>query len=279
MKKITIVLFCLLAVLGTSAQEFQGKAEYFSKTILKKKAGDSEIKSDEEDVYKLEVQEAMKKASEKKYLLKFNKQECLYEEMQELEKPELGDGGLSFSVSFSGTGKKYLNLKDKSKIVEDEIFGKEFLIVEPLEKLNWKLVNETKKIGNYSCYKAEVVVPVTEKQKQAYKDFLKKQEKKISLFVMDEPKDRVITAWYTPEIPVSVGPINYWGLPGLILEINEENVIILCSKVTLSNKETTKIKVPNAGKIVTQAEFDKTQKAKMDSLKDKDGNIIFTTSN
>lgn len=279
MKKFTIVLFCLLAVLGASAQEFQGKAEYFSKTILKKKAGESEIKSDEDAAFKVMVEEAMKKATEKKYILTFNKQESLYEEIEELEKPKVGDNGLSFSVKFSGAGKKYLNLKDKSKIVEDEIFGKEFLIVEPLEKLNWKLVNETKKIGDYSCYKAEVVVPVTEKQKQAYKDFLKKQEKKSSLFPTEEPKDRLITAWYTPEIPVSLGPINYWGLPGLILEINEENMIILCSKVTLSNKETTKIKVPNTGKIVTQAEFDKTQKAKMDSLKDKDGNIIFTTTN
>ena len=279
MKKITIVLFCLLVVLGARAQEFQGKAEYFSKTIWKKKAENSKIKSDEDAAFKMMVQEAMKKATEKKYILTFNKQESLYEEIEELEKPKVGDMGMSVSVKFSGAGKKYLNLKDKSKIVEDEIFGKEFLIIEPLEKLDWKLVNETKKIGDYSCYKAEIIVPVTEKQKQAYKDFLKKQEKKISLFPIEEPKDRVITAWYTPEIPVSLGPLNYWGLPGLILEINEENVIILCSKVTLSTKETTKIKVPNTGKIVTQVEFDKIEKEKSDSMKDKDGNIIFTTSN
>ena len=279
MKKFTIVLFCLLAVLGVSAQEFQGKAEYFSKTILKKKAGITESKSDEDAALKVMVQEAMKNATEKKYILTFNKQEGLYEQIQKLEKPKVRDSEYSISVSLSGVGKKYLNLKDEIKIVEDEIFGKEFLIVEPLEKLDWKLVNETKKIGDYSCYKAEVVVPVTEKQKQAYKDFLKKQENKISLFAMEEPKDKVVTAWYTPEIPVSLGPLNYSGLPGLILEINEGNRIVLCSKVTLSNNEKAKIKVPNTGKRVTQAEFDKTQKAKTDSLKDKDGNIIFTSTN
>ena len=95
---------------------------------------------------------------------------------------------------------------------------------------------------------------------------------------MEEPKDKVIIAWYAPEIPVSLGPLNYWGLPGLILEINEENVIILCSKVTLSNKEVGKIKVPNTGKKVSQVEFDAIEKAKLDSMKDNDGNIIFQTS-
>ena len=28
-----------------------------------------------------------------------------------------------------------------------------------------------------------------------------------------------ITAWYTPQIPVSHGPAEYGGLPGLILEL------------------------------------------------------------
>ena len=31
----------------------------------------------------------------------------------------------------------------------------------------------------------------------------------------------VTTAWYTPQIPVSNGPDDYQGLPGLILEIND----------------------------------------------------------
>ena len=105
--------------------------------------------------------------------------------------------------------------------------------------------------------------------------FLKKEETKPSLFKMEEPKDKVIIAWYTPEIPVSFGPNNYWGLPGLILEINEDETIILCSKVTLSNKEKSKIKVPNTGDKVTQKKFDEIEKKKMDSMKNEDGVIIF----
>jgi GLPGLI family protein len=221
-------------------------------------------------------QEAMKSASEKKYTLSFNKSECLYEEQEQLEKPEApATAGISVKVLFSGEGKKYLNLKDKICIEEADIFGKEFLIVEPLEKPDWKLLNETKKIGDYNCFKAELTVQVTEKQRKEYEEFLKKEAVKPALFKMDEPKDKVIMAWYTPEIPVSFGPNKYWGLPGLILEINEEETIILCSKVTLSNKEKSKIKVPNTGEKVTQKKFDEIEKKKTDSMKNEDGVIIF----
>jgi GLPGLI family protein len=260
------------------AQEFQGKADYFSKRVFSKKleinkaAGEKEMDPETEKAF----QEAMKKASEKQYSLSFNKGECLYEEVEQLEKPEAqNSGGVSFKIAFSGEGKKYLNLKENKSIVEDDIFGKEFLIVEPLEKPDWKLLNETKKIGDYNCFKAELIIQATEKQKEEYKEFLKKEETKPSLFKMEEPKDKTIVAWYTPEIPVSFGPNNYWGLPGLILEINEVDTIILCSKVTLSNKEKSKIKVPNTGEKVTQKKFDEIQKKKMDSMKNEDSVIIF----
>jgi GLPGLI family protein len=278
MKKSIVILFFLAMVLGARAQEFQGKAEYFSKTIIKQKSikSDNKIKKDVE--FDKMFQEALKKSSEKKYLFTFNKQEGLYEQIQEIEKPKISNTAMSMTVTFSGVGKKYINLKNRSKICEDEIFGKEFLIVEPLEMPDWELVAGNKKIGDYTCYKAQITVPVTVKQKQAYQDFLGKQLKKTSFFSMEEPKDKVIIAWYTPEIPVSLGPLNYWGLPGLILEINEENVIILCSKVTLGTKEVVKIRIPNNGTKVNQVEFDAIEKAKTESMKDKDGNIIFQTS-
>ncbi|MGL2962239.1 GLPGLI family protein [Flavobacterium sp. RSB2_4_14] len=279
-KSVLLSLF-LLTGFFVNAQEFQGKAEYFSKRIQSKKV--EKIDVDGKDKMDAETekafQDAIKKASEKQYMLTFNKVECLYEEQEQLDKPEAPTaGGISFKVSFSGEGKKYLNVKEKNSITEDEIFGKEFLIVEPLEKLDWKLGNETKKIGDYTCFKAELLVPVTDKQRKDYEEFLKKEETKPSLFKMEEPKDKTIIAWYTPEIPVSFGPNNYWGLPGLILEINEEDKIILCSKVTLSNKEKAKIKVPNTGEKVSQKKFDEIQKKKMDSMKDEDGNIIFQTT-
>jgi GLPGLI family protein len=275
MIKVVVGSFLLLGFI-VKAQEFQGKAEYFSKRIQKMQVNKAPEEKGMSPEMEKAFQEAMKSATEKQYTLSFNKVECLYEEQEKLEKPEASaNGGFSVSVSFPGEGKKYINLKDKISIAEDEIFGKEFLIVETLEKPDWKLLNETKKIGEYNCFKAEILIQVTEKQIEEYKEFLKKEEAKPSLFKMEEPKDKTIVAWYTPEIPVSFGPKNYWGLPGLILEINEEDSIILCSKVTLSNKEKSKIKVPNTGEKVTQNKFDEIQKNKMDSMKNEDGVIIF----
>ncbi|WP_396158475.1 GLPGLI family protein [Flavobacterium sp.] len=278
MTKVVLVSSFLLMGFLAKAQDFQGKAEYFSKRVIKEKVEklSSETKDAIDPELEKAVKEAMKIASEKQYLLSFNKTECLYEQPEELEKPEApATAGISVKVLFSGEGKKYLNLKDKICIEEADIFGKEFLIVEPLEKPDWKLLNETKKIGDYNCFKAELTVQVTEKQRNEYEEFLKKEAVKPALFKMDEPKDKVIMAWYTPEIPVSFGPNKYWGLPGLILEINEEETIILCSKVTLSNKEKSKIKVPNTGEKVTQKKFDEIEKKKTDSMKNEDGVIIF----
>ena len=277
MRKHILLFHFVFICFGLNAQDFQGKADYFSKRIIKEKVEklSSENKEASNPEFEKAWQDAMKKATEKKYLLTFNKVESLYEVQQELGKPETPSSGMVISVSISGGGKKYLNLKDKKSRVEDEIFGKEFLIEEPLEKPDWKLVDETKKIGEYNCFKAELLIQVTEKQKEEYKEFLKKEETKPSLFKMEEPKDKTIVAWYTPEIPVSFGPNNYWGLPGLILEINEDETIILCSKVTLSNKEKSKIKVPNTGDKVTQKKFDEIQKKKTDSMKNEDGVIIF----
>jgi GLPGLI family protein len=263
MKK--ILIFTLLAVsLISNAQEFQGKAEYFCKQMFKNGVEEYGVKSD--DDLRKEYEEALKKASEKIYILTFDKKEALYEKQQVLEQPINKCNGVTVSINFSGEGKKYINIQDQIKIEEDDIFGKEFLIVEKLNSLEWKLIDETKKIGEYTCYKAELIIPVSEKEKKEYEEYLKKQETKPSLFPMDEPKEKRIIAWYTPEIPVTVGPLNYWGLPGLILELNDGKMIILCSKVTLSNKENYKIKVPNNGTEVSQEEFDAIHKAKIESL-------------
>lgn len=278
MKKILLLLF---VTTFSFAQEFQGKAYYFSKTIFndKIKVEDTGVNKDIDPAMEKAFQEALKKASEKNYLLTFNQSECIYEQEQQLEKPKSVAGEMSISVSFSSSeGKKYINAKDKTSSIEDEILGKEFLIVEPIEKPNWELVDESKKIGDYTCFKAKLLIPVSEKQKKEYEEFLKKEEIKSSLFKMEEPKDKTITAWYTPEIPVSFGPNNYWGLPGLILEINEPELIILCSKVALNTKGAT-IKVPNKGQKVSQKEFDAIQKKKYDSMKNEDGVIIFKSTN
>ena len=280
MVKVVVATSFLLIGFLAKAQQFQGKAEYFSKRMYTRKTTGDNPKKEMDPELEKEYKIALKKATEKRFILAFNKSEASYEEEQELAKPKVS-GETSISISFSGAGKKYINIKDKKTITEEDIFGKEFVVTDSLGNSNWKLIDETKKIGDYTCFKAELIIPVTEREKQAYQTYLEKTEKsnKTSLLgVMEEPKDKVVTAWYTPEIPVSLGPANYWGLPGLILEVNEEKIVLLCSKVTLNNKSTFKIKPPSNGKSVTQKEFNAIEKKKREQLMGEDGIIRFSST-
>jgi GLPGLI family protein len=47
----------------------------------------------------------------------------------------------------------------------------------------------------------------------------------------------------------------YGGLPGLILEIGDDNRVMICTKVVLNPEEKIKLKEPNKGKVVSNSEF------------------------
>jgi GLPGLI family protein len=155
--------------------------------------------------------------------------------------------------------------------------GKEFLIQDSLPNLQWKMEGETRVIGGYNCFKATAVRVAS---KTDFRNFRPKKEdaaatkpadaaKKTNLMdALDMPKETIITAWYTPEIPVNQGPENYWGLPGLILEVNDGKTVILCSKVVLNPKVKTEIKAATKGKVTTQKEFDEIVLKKMEEFRD-----------
>ena len=141
---------------------------------------------------------------------------------------------------------------------------------------------ETRVIGGYNCYKATAVRPVSktdfrnfrprdEKKDETKKDATEKADEPKKTSFMDEldvPKEVTITAWYTPEIPVNQGPEGYWGLPGLILEVNDGKTVILCSKVVLNPKEKAAIKPATNGKVINQKDFDETVIKKMEEFRE-----------
>ena len=148
MKTKLLLLASILGITVGSAQEFQGKAEYFSKLVIKSDitVGNDAVKESLGPEIEQSIKDALKSATEKQYTLTFNRVEAVYEENQQLEKPSGASGGFGISLSIPGGGKKYLNLKNKEILEEEDIFGKEFLISEPLTQLNWKLGTETKNI-------------------------------------------------------------------------------------------------------------------------------------
>ena len=60
---------------------------------------------------------------------------------------------------------------------------------------------------------------------------------------------------FTPDIPVSTGPSWYQGLPGLILEVNDNNTTILCTKIVINPTDKSKIKKPKRGKVISNVDF------------------------
>ena len=84
--------------------------------------------------------------------------------------------------------------------------------------------------------------------KDKAKDSAKAKEK-------EEVKTLLVTAWYSPQIPVSAGPSEHWGLPGLILEINAGRTTMLCTELVINPEDTVEIKKPSKGKKVSRDEY------------------------
>jgi GLPGLI family protein len=85
---------------------------------------------------------------------------------------------------------------------------------------------------------------------------------------IEVPKEVEVTAWYTMQIPVSQGPGEYWGLPGLILEVSADKTTILCSKIVLNPAEKEVIETPSKGKEVTQKEYNDIMKKKIEEMRE-----------
>ena len=87
----------------------------------------------------------------------------------------------------------------------------------------------------------------------------------------DKPvmKEITTTAWYTPDIPVSNGPADYHGLPGLILEINDGSQTLICTKIVLNPKEKVKIVEPTKGKKISQEKYDEIMEKKAQEMRER----------
>lgn len=129
----------------------------------------------------------------------------------------------------------YKNHTTGEQLRSRNIFDRLFL-VEGTEEQEWKFTGEQKQVGSYLCQKAIL-------------------QDSVETFV-----------WFTPMIPVSVGPRGYSGLPGAILYVDEDNGtrIITAIDVQLKAIESDVIKKPTEGKKMTQDEFNKLREEKME---------------
>jgi GLPGLI family protein len=261
-----------------SQKDFQGVAVYESKTSTADFKSRMSGNKDMTPEIQKSIEERMKKMFEKTFILNFDKSASIYKEEEKLEAPGQSTGGgmRMMNSMMGGGGTLYKNVKDKLYVTNKEFMGKEFLIKDMLTTLNWKLESESRIIGGYNCFKATAIRPVNKsdfrnyrlkKEKTPEEKAAEKDKKTNFMDDMEMPSEIIITAWYTPEIPLNQGPESYWGLPGLILEVNDGKTVILCSKVVMNSKDKVEIVPPTNGKVVTQSEYDEIVVKKMEEWK------------
>lgn len=265
MKSLFTFLFAIVTITTFAQKDFQGKAIYFSKTTIDlDNFGGRQIS----EAQKKQFMERMKSNFEKTFILSFDKTSSLYKEDAKLESPSNDSGRGPRFGGFGSGGIKYKNTKDLVALEETEFFGKKFLVSDTMETPKWELGSETKQIGNYTCFKATMMQDVNPTDFSNFRRGRGNDDKK------EEGKEEVeavqqieVVAWYTPQIPVNNGPGEYWGLPGLILEINSGRTTILCTEIVLNPSEKQVIDAPSKGKEITREKYNETVKTKMEEMK------------
>ncbi len=240
------------------AQDFQGIATYSADRKMNIELDSTQVNSE----IQKQIQEMMRKQFQKSYTLRFNKTESVYKEEKRLgaTQPTLG-----IQVMVAGSGASdilYKNSKEKRFVAQRDMLGKIFLVKDSLTHYDWKLENETKKIGNYTCYKATTRRTFQQRTSVSTNDDDSTED-------IETEEEITITVWYAPEIPVNSGPATFWGLPGLILEANDGQQSMLCSKIVLNPKKKIEILEPTKGKIVSESKFEEIMEKKMKEMQDR----------
>ncbi|MET0466704.1 MAG: GLPGLI family protein [Chitinophagaceae bacterium] len=111
----------------------------------------------------------------------------------------------------------------------------DYLMEYDLPKINWKISEETRKIDAYTCQRAT-----------------------------GEYAGRIYTAWFAPELSFSTGPWKLSGLPGIILEAEDEKkeVQFLFKSINKDSTEHTGTERSRVAK-VTEAAFKRAEEAYM----------------
>ncbi|PKG41268.1 GLPGLI family protein [Psychroflexus sp. MES1-P1E] len=268
----SLVFIALLSFSPTlNAQEFQGQAVYFSKAKMELGSFGARMS----EAQKKQIQARLKNRLQKTYILNFNKEKSVFNEDEKID--AISGATDSWGDNFS-RGEQFKDVKQKTLVQSQEFYGKKFLVKDKLAAIEWKMGTESKSIGQYMCFKATASVPTDELEwyNFSWGDLRETntEAKTDSTAVKMEDleiKTTEVEAWYTLQIPVSHGPGEYWGLPGLILEVSAGNTVMLCSKIVINPEEGIEIKAPDKGKEITKNDYQATIQEKMLEMRNNRG--------
>ncbi|WP_372745556.1 GLPGLI family protein [Lutibacter sp.] len=128
----------------------------------------------------------------------------------------------------------YKNFDELIYVKQENLLDKKYLITEKLSTINWRLYNEIKKIDKFNCKKATAII-----------------------------NNKQVTAWYCEEIASNDGPSIYYGLPGLILQLEAEDR--LYSAIEIKFEKELIIKKDNDGTVISGKNYDLLLKKAMEN--------------
>ncbi|MBE7639366.1 GLPGLI family protein [Salegentibacter sp. BLCTC] len=148
-----------------------------------------------------------------------------------------------------GGGFVYFNDKDK-KIKTGDVFGKRMTIIQNNDQFqDWNITDVSKKILGFNCYKA----------KTSYKSFDKNEDEMLI----------EVEAWFSPEIPLSSGPFNYDGLPGVILEFSKNPKYTFKASKIEFNSNNFDLTEPKAKKTIGQKQYEEKVKKVLKDIRER----------
>ncbi|OAB28195.1 GLPGLI family protein [Flavobacterium fryxellicola] len=134
--------------------------------------------------------------------------------------------------AFAGNA-EFFKDEQRKTIIKKVDFSNEIFYVKLDSVAQWELLNEQKIINGYTCFKAT--------------------REKLLRLKQSNPL-HIVEAWYCPAIPVRNGPKEFGDLPGLILELQDDKITYLASKIELNNNLKVTLKEVNH-KIISENEF------------------------
>jgi GLPGLI family protein len=226
--KFILLLFTVFLSVTTHTQQLSGKVTYVvSMESYSKKKVDSIAKKWKKKKLKMDkwMRDIFENTPKVNAYLDFVNGESMYyvEEKMEVD----GKSTFNMNRTFAGGDNKYYkNTKTKEHFTQNSSFG-ELLLIE-IEPKKWKITQESKQIGKYLCFKAIDIESTNKKMKPI--------------------------AWFTPQLPVSFGPLEYNGLPGLVILVEMHKRTISASEILLNPKEKIVVVKPTKGKKLTAKE-------------------------
>jgi GLPGLI family protein len=226
---LSIAFFCL------NAQNTEGVIQYEETVNLHKMLPDSMLK---------QMRGMIPETRSTQMELYFKGDESLYKRLDDPDEQPQGGGG-GWGGMGRTSGETYKNVATEKLVEQKEMFGKKFLIEDTLKVQRWKLGTDAMTILGYKCMKATMTDSVRMRG--------------------DSMTKRNITAWFTEDVPLAMGPGLYGSLPGLVLavDVNNGQMTSVAKKVEFKKVKEEDIAAPSKGEKLTRKEFDEKLKEMM----------------